>query len=151
MAKFVYKMQNILDIKCQMEEQAKITYSLARKKLDDEEEKLRVLLNKKHEYEENYRMLASSVLDVLSIVNCKKAIDLTKEKIKKQYIEIHVAEKNLELARVRLNDVMVDRKTYEKLKEHEFDNFLRELEEQEKKEIDELVSYRFNKKDMTGE
>lgn len=144
-------MQNILDIKCQMEEQAKITYSLARKKLDDEEEKLRVLLNRKHEYEENYRELASSVLDVLSIVNCKKAIDLTKEKIKKQYIEIHVAEKNLEVARIKLNDVMVDRKTYEKLKEHEFDNFLRELDEQEKKEIDELVSYRYNKKDMTGE
>ncbi len=151
MAKFIYKMQNILDIKCQMEEQAKITYSLARKKLDDEEEKLRVLLNRKHEYEENYRELASSVLDVLSIVNCKKAIDLTKEKIKKQYIEIHVAEKNLEVARIKLNDVMVDRKTYEKLKEHEFDNFLRELDEQEKKEIDELVSYRYNKKDMTGE
>lgn len=151
MAKFIYKMQNILDIKCQMEEQAKIAYSLARKKLDDEEEKLRVLLNRKHEYEENYRELASSVLDVLSIVNCKKAIDLTKEKIKKQYIEIHVAEKNLEVARIKLNDVMVDRKTYEKLKEHEFDNFLRELDEQEKKEIDELVSYRYNKKDMTGE
>lgn len=46
---------------------------------------------------------------------------------------------------------MVDRKTYEKLREHAFDDFLRELEEQEKKEIDELVSYRFNKKDMTGE
>ena len=151
MAKFVYKMQNILDIKYQMEDQAKITYSLARKKLDDEEDKLRTLINKKNEYEDNYRELASSVLDVLSIVTCKKAIDVTKEKIKRQYVEVRVAEKNLEAARIKLNDVMVDRKTYEKLREHAFDDFLRELEEQEKKEIDELVSYRFNKKDMTGE
>ena len=38
---------------------------------------------------------------------------------------------------------MKDRKTHEKLREKAFENFLIELSAQEKKEIDELVSYRY--------
>ena len=40
---------------------------------------------------------------------------------------------------------MIDRKTHEKLKDNEFQVFLQELNEQEKKEIDELVSFQHNK------
>jgi flagellar FliJ protein len=39
---------------------------------------------------------------------------------------------------------MVDRKTHEKLKEHKFEEFKRELAVEENKEIDQLVSYKFN-------
>ena len=39
---------------------------------------------------------------------------------------------------------MIERKTYEILKEKAFEQFKRELEEVEQKEIDELVSFKFN-------
>ena len=39
MAKFVYRMQNVLDIKMKMEEQAKASYAMRRMKLSEEEEK----------------------------------------------------------------------------------------------------------------
>ena len=39
---------------------------------------------------------------------------------------------------------MKDRKTHEKLREKAFENFLMELSDQEKKEIDELVSYKYS-------
>ena len=55
MTKFVYKMQNILDIKFKLENQAKTSYANARAKLEEEEEKLRTLKAKREEYEENYR------------------------------------------------------------------------------------------------
>ena len=42
---------------------------------------------------------------------------------------------------------MVDRKTHEKLKEKAFEEFKKELEDTEKKEVDELVSFKFNKSD----
>lgn len=38
---------------------------------------------------------------------------------------------------------MKERKTYEKLKEKAFEQFKIEIEAQERKEIDELVSFRF--------
>ena len=38
---------------------------------------------------------------------------------------------------------MKDRKTHEKLRENAFDEFLMELSAEEKKEIDELVSYKY--------
>ena len=44
-------------------------------------------------------------------------------------------------AREYLNDVMQERKTHEKLKEHQFEQFMKDLNAQEMKEIDELVSY----------
>ena len=44
MAKFAYRMQNILDIKEKMESQAKISYSIANGKLMEEQEKLKQLI-----------------------------------------------------------------------------------------------------------
>ena len=40
MAKFIYRLQNILDIKNKMENQAKSAYSAARQKLNEEQKKL---------------------------------------------------------------------------------------------------------------
>ena len=40
MAKFVYRMQNILDIKQKMEHQAKAAYGIANRQLAEEQEKL---------------------------------------------------------------------------------------------------------------
>ena len=40
MAKFTYRMQNILDIKIKLENQAKIAYATASRQLADEQEKL---------------------------------------------------------------------------------------------------------------
>ena len=44
MAKFVYKMQNILNIKMRLETQAKTEFSQASARLDEEEDKLRSLI-----------------------------------------------------------------------------------------------------------
>ena len=42
---------------------------------------------------------------------------------------------------------MIERKTYEKLREKKMDEFKQELLLEEKKEIDELVSYTFNQEE----
>ena len=62
-----------------------------------------------------------------------------------QLINIKNAEKNVQIARKKLQDVMVERKTHEVLKQKAFEEFLQELSQEEKKEIDELVSYQYNK------
>ena len=55
MAKFIYRMQNILDIKNKLEIQAKNSYAAARMKLSQEEQKLNKLIEQKKSYEEAYR------------------------------------------------------------------------------------------------
>lgn len=144
MAKFKYKLQNILDIKLKMESQAKTAYSTAQNKLNEEQARLEGMFIKKKAVEDKYRTEASGKLNVLSLRERKNEIDYVRNQIKGQLVEVKVAQKNLELARARLNDVMKERKTYEKLRENAFDVFLQDLNDQEKKEIDELVSYRYN-------
>ena len=141
MAKFSYRMQNILDIKYKMEEQAKSSFAAAMARLRTEKDKLDAMFARKKELEEDYRKKAQGQINVFDL-----SIDFQKELIKEQMVEVRVAQKNVEMARARLNDVMKDRKTHEKLREHAFEDFLHELSDQEKKEIDELVSYQYSTK-----
>ena len=147
MAKFVYRMQNILDIKNKHEVQARNSYAAARIKLSQEEEKLDRMFEQKKAYEENYRQQLSGNINILQINICKNAIELCKNQIKKQLVEVKVASLNLEAAQKRLGEVMKERKIQEKLREKAYEEFLQELNDQEKKEIDELVSFRFEQEE----
>lgn len=141
MAKFIYRMQNILEIKRKLEMQAKSDYAEASQRLMQEESKLAELKLKQQEFEEIHKNLLMSAINLLEIKNCRKSIEGIKKSIKNQMISVHVAQKNLEIARAKLSEVMLERKTYEKLKEKAFEDFKQEVNVQENKEIDELVSY----------
>ncbi len=143
MAKFIYRMQNVLDIKYKMEAQAKSSYAAAQARLNEEENKLDEMFAQKRYLEDEYRRLASGSINVLELTEGRRAIDYQRNAIKRQLVEVKVAQKNLEAARTRLNEVMKERKTHEKLRENAFDDFLMELSAEEKKEIDELVSYKY--------
>ncbi len=144
MAKFVYRMQSILDIKTKLESQAKIAYSMANNKLLEEQQKLRAIMERRAAYEAEAKELVSGAIDVRKIRENKQAIDVMKSQQRAQMMNVHVAEKNVEAARKRLNEVMTERKTHEKLKENKFEEFKQELQYMENKEIDELVSYSFH-------
>lgn len=55
MAKFIYRMQNILNIKYKLEESAKQEYAEARQALAAEEQKLDALKKRKQGYYEAYQ------------------------------------------------------------------------------------------------
>ena len=57
MAKFIYRMQSILDIKQKLEEQAKNEFAKARLQLTLEEDKLQKLKERKDAYVEEGRKL----------------------------------------------------------------------------------------------
>ncbi len=145
MAKFVFKMQNILNLKLKVENQQKIEYGLANAKLKEEEDKLRQLMVRQAQYEERARELVNGRINIKDIKSCKQAIDAMKSAVRTQMIQVHVAQKNVDLARDRLNETMMERKTYEKLREHAFEDFKQELAYEENREIDQLVSYNFHK------
>lgn len=144
MAKFAYRMQSILDIKEKMESQAKIAYGVANAKLMDEQGKLQQIMIRKAGYESQARNLVNGTIDVPKIKECKRAVDTMKTMQRSQMMNVHVAEKNVEAARLKLNEVMMERKTHEKLKEQAFEVFKQEMQYAENKEIDELVSYTYH-------
>ena len=143
MAKFKYQLQNVLDIKEKLESQEKIAYSQAAAKLAEEQEQLQKLMIQKAGYDRKARKLVEGTIDILEITTCRKAIETMKTRIRAQMIEVHKAEQNLEAVRRRLSEVMIERKTYEKLREKRFEEFKQELAYEEKKEVDELVSYTY--------
>ncbi|MCI5822940.1 MAG: flagellar export protein FliJ [Lachnospiraceae bacterium] len=146
MAKFVYRMQNILEIKEKLEAQEKAAYSVANARLMEEQEKLQGLLNRREGYEKRLKELQEGILDIKEIQACKRAINSMKSMIRDQMIAVHTAQRNLEMARRRLDEVMKERKTHENLKEKAFEAFKEELAAEEKKMTDELVSYTYHNK-----
>lgn len=144
MAKFIYKMENILGIKYKLEDQAKTSYGIARKKLMKEEERLSELITRLEEYQDKGKELRMQKLDIMKLKEYTEASEIVKEEIKLQELAVKKAEQQVELARERLNAAMLERKTHEKLKENAREVFFLEVASGERKEIDELVSYRYN-------
>lgn len=137
-------MQNILDVKYKLEETAKQEYAEARYRLNLEEEKLAHLEERKAGYYEEYQACLTGKLDFLKIDECANAMDIMDAMIVQQHEEIKKKSRELERARVKMNREMQERKMHEKLKEKQFSVFLEEINMQEAKETDEVVSYQFN-------
>ena len=63
MAKFKYRMQNILDIKMKLESQAKIAYGVANQKYLEEQKKLQEIVLRRASYE---KILKESIKRIMA-------------------------------------------------------------------------------------
>ncbi len=141
MAKFIYRMQNILNIKEKLEEQARNEYAAQRMALNEAEEEEERLRSEKKFYEEEGERLRSASLNVRDLEENANAIAIMNGFIKDQQKAVAKEEEKLEQRRAELEEAIKERKTQDKLKEHAFDEFKAEIGRQEAKEIDELTSY----------
>lgn len=145
MAGFVYRMQNILDVKYKLEEQKKQEYAQVQGRLNEAEAKLQTLEQKLEQDVENLREATCGTLKLLEIEHCKNAISYRRDQIAIQRRLVMSLRGEVERARIRLNEAMQDRKMHEKLKENQLEEFMQEMNLQEMKEIDQLVSYTYNR------
>lgn len=147
MAKFVYRMQSILNIKEKMEEQAKAAFGAANAELRVEEERLMRLQQRKIQYlAEGAALRQKAVLDPLKLQENESALHYIENEIRSQKIRVKRAEEAVEKARLVLQEYMIERKTHEQLKEAAFEEFKEELAKEESKEVDELVSYVYGRR-----
>ena len=144
MAKFKYRMQNILDIKMKLESQARIAYGVANQKYLTEQQKLQEIILRRNSYEQVWKECMTGTINVHQVTHARADVNTMKTLMRRQMIEVHKAELELEDARKALNEIMKERKTHEKLKEKAFEQFKAELNAEESKEIDQLVSYTYN-------
>ena len=146
MAKFKYRMQNILDIKQKLEESAKMEFSEANHRVMEEEEKLSLIEGRKASYEEQGRELRKARLHVGEIKNNTQAVSVLLDMKKEQEKEVEKAKVVQEQKRLKLQNAMQERKTQEKLYENAFEEFMREENARESKELDELTSYVYGRR-----
>lgn len=147
MAKFVYRMQNILNIKQKLETQAKMAYGLANQKYQEQQAILQEYMVRRVGYEQQWKEQMKGTLDLAEVEHARENVNAMKTIVRRQMLEVHKAQKELEDARNHLQTVMQERKVQEKLREKAFEEFKQELAEAETKEIDELVSYTYNKEE----
>lgn len=143
MAKFIYRMQNILNLDEKLEEQAKMEYATQQLALNEAEEKEEALKRRRERYEDEARRLRGDSLNVRDMTANARAIDIMGSLIGEQHKVVQQEEKKLEVKRSALEEAMKDRKTQEKLKEKAFEDFKAELAMEESKQIDQLTSYTF--------
>ena len=146
MSKFIYRMQNILNVKYKLEDQAKTEFMLANQVLREEEEKLQILKKRKQGYEDAVRQLLRNQLQVDRIKENQEATRRMEEFIRAQIVKVEEAARQVEIKAAKLTELMQERKAQEKLKEKAFEVFLQEENAKESKEIDELVSFTYGRK-----
>ena len=79
MAKFSYKLQNILDIKNKLETQAQSVYAEEIEKLRQEELKLDAIRADIYKYQNAIRGMGESKVNVTELKRCSEAIEIKKE------------------------------------------------------------------------
>ena len=147
MAKFRYRMQNILNIKEKLEMQAKNEFAAANMELLEEQERLSVMLQENAALQEEGRKLRQKEsLSIRDIADNSLSVSLMKEKMKRQALAIHRAEQKVVEKRKAMTDLMQERKTQEVLRDKAFEVFLQEEKAEEGKQIDQLTSYTYGQK-----
>ncbi len=145
MTKFSFRLESILQIKIKLEEQAKMEFAAAKMRLNEEEDKLQALKDRKEAYEQELKRLYMGNLDVRRINSTSAAIEVTETQINTQVFAVKRAEKKVAVASDKLSSVMQERKSMEKLKENKFAEYMREYNEEESKQTDELISYQYGR------
>lgn len=143
MARFIFPLQNILDIKGKLEEQEKNQYSQANLRLQEALAEREMLERRLECEKEKLQEDITASLNIREIRRREENIEILRMYVQQQILVVRQREKEVEVARQRLNEAMKERKTFDKLREHAFEKFCIEENLREQKEIDELVSYRY--------
>jgi flagellar FliJ protein len=134
-------MQNILNLKLKLEELEKNNYSVAKQRLNQEEDKFLTLQHRKAGYEDDLREVMSKHLIISQIKRYEEAIETMKQLLVTQTQVVKKAQQAVDLSMAKLEYAMKERKMHEILREKAFDEYKKMFNQEEKKEIDELVSF----------
>ena len=102
-------------------------------------------------YEMKIKENAQGVVNVRSIHMYQDGVRGVDLAINDQMKAVKRAQREVDLARLHLNEAMKERKTQEILKEKAFNKFLEEMKAEENKVTDELISYKYGVAAQNGQ
>jgi flagellar FliJ protein len=152
MARFNYKLQGVLNLRMQQEEQVKMEFAVANKNLNDQIDILEELKRRKEEYiQEGYALRNENRMNVREIVDNNYAEKQMDVMIQDQQVVVESYRAKYEVARIKLTKAIQERKMQEKLREKAYAIFIEEEKEAEAKETDERSSFVYSKRAREGE
>ena len=147
MARFNYRLQGVLNLRLQQEEQVKMEFAQAMKELNDQLDILNDYIKTRDAFiQEGYELRSASIMDVQAIMDnnyYEKQMDVI---IKDQEVKVDAYRAKTEVARMKLTRAVQERKMQERLKEKAFEQFVEEEKEAEAKEVDERSSFTYTRR-----
>lgn len=144
MAIFRFELESVLKIKEKMEEQRKIELGNATIFLDTQTQMLMDLKISQRKLIDLFNQKNGKRILAKEIIELNVAIKYYDDAIKDQKKVIEDAKEVVEQKRVALNAALIERKTYEKLKELALENYMKEEQSEGFKQLDEIVSYKYS-------
>lgn len=141
MANFNFRLEKVLDYKKTMENYKKGEYGTARQKLNNEEDKL----NTFNKYKDNMKLemnLSVSKTKAGSLAMYNNYIQDISERIEKQKQVVHKVKEEIEVVKEEMIVAVQEKKTFEKLKEKEYEKYLYDVKKAEEIQVDTLVTYK---------
>ncbi len=144
-AKFVFKLQSLLNIKIQIENDIKNQLGKAIQKLEEEKFKILSLEKQRESCLIQFRETTTNKISVDKLKDYNVYISTLKDRIENQKESVKSHEKNVDIIREKLIKAVQERKALEKLKEKKYEEYLKEEYKQEQKINDEIISYKNSK------
>lgn len=149
MAKFIFSLEAVLNVKSQQEENKKNELGKAIHKLEAERHKLAQLESTRKEIIAEFN-LKTKKTTIRKLIEFNEYLSLLKSNIGQQKERVNKAELNVDKIREELVKAVQERKILEKLKEKKYAEYLTEQKKLEQKTNDEIVSYK-HKESSSGD
>jgi len=143
MQKFNFRLESVLKLKTQIEDNAKNNLALATRELEKQKYHLKELEEIKEASMDELSSAVNSGIPVYQIRNFNSFFGLMKSKISLQKVNVNNAQNDVDIKREALVKAMQEKKILEKLKEKKHMEYLKEQNKAEQQLIDELNSYKF--------
>jgi len=150
MAKFVYKLQSLLNVKIQMEDNLKNELGRAVQKLEAEKQRLKAIEMEREDYIFRINGESAKGIAVAKLKEFGSYVSYLKEKAEIQKENVNYAQNNVDRYREELIKVVQEKEMLEKLKEKKYHEYVKEQLREEQKLNDEIISYNYTKT-LTGD
>ena len=141
---FRFKLQRVLDLKLKQEDEKKNQIATLMQAIKTKEDELEALISEKKQKEFSLNDNRKRGISILEIRNINQYLLFLDKKINTVRFEISSLESNLNQKRLEYLELQKERKTFEKLKEKDYEKYLYNEKKEEEKMIDQIVTFNKN-------
>ena len=141
---FSFKLQRVLDLKLKQEDEKKNQIATLMQAIKTKEDELEALISEKKQKEFSLNDNRKRGISILEIRNINQYLLFLDKKINTLRFEISSLESNLNQKRLEYLELQKERKTFEKLKEKDYEKYLYNEKKEEEKMIDQIVTFNKN-------
>lgn len=142
MAKFNFRLEPILNLKKQLEDNQKNELGKAITKLESEKYILNSIDEKLSDSIKKVNQVLCSPVLVHHIKTHNNYIKYLNDEFDRQKEVVKEESRNVDIQREKLLEIVKERKVFEKLRERLFTEFIKEQEVKEQKLVDEIICYK---------